>query len=309
MRTNWLKFLVKRLVQGAAALFVVATLTFIAMKAVPGGPFDRDKDIPEAIRRNIEAKYGLDLPWHRQYARYMAGIVKLDLGPSYKYRARRVNDILKDTFPMSMALGALAFCFSVLLGVSAGTWAGLRPGKFADKGGMLAATVGISAPNFVIGAVLVLLFALKWNLLPPAMWEGFSSMILPAVTLGIGPAAYIARLTRSSVMDVAGLPHVMAAKARGAPPSMIVVKHVLRSAIVPVVTILGPLLAALVTGSFIVEYMFAIPGMGKYFITAVTDRDYPLIMGVTLTYSALIVLANIAVDAIYGVLDPRVSVE
>lgn len=309
MKSNIPIFLVKRIVWGAAVLFAVATLTFMAMKAVPGGPFDKDKQVPEAIKKNIEAKYGLDLPWYRQYARYMYGIAKLDLGPSYKYRARRVNDILADTFPVSMILGLLAFVFSVVLGVGAGIWAGLRQGRAADKGGMLVATLGISVPNFVLGTVLILLFALKLNLLPAALWEGWYSTLLPAVTLGFGPAAYIARLTRSSVLDVMGMPYLTAVRAKGVGPARIVVKHVMRSAIVPVVTIMGPLLAALVTGSFVVEYMFGIPGMGKYFITAVTDRDYPLIMGVTMTYAALIVVANIVVDMLYGILDPRVSIE
>lgn len=304
-----IKFLVRRLMWGALVLFSVATLTFIAMKGVPGGPFDREKNFPEAIKRNIEERYGLNLPWHKQYGRYIVGIAKGDLGPSLKYRSRRVNDILAETFPVSMILGLLAFVFSVTIGVSAGTWAGLRPGRAADKIGMLAATLGISTPNFVLGTLLILLFAFYWRFFPPALWEGSFSMVLPAITLGFGPAAYIARLTRSSVIDVAQLPHVTAARAKGVPPRSVVSKHILRSAIVPVVTILGPLLAALVTGSFVVEYMFAIPGMGKYFITAVTDRDYPLIMGVTLTYSALIVAANIVVDLLYGILDPRVSVE
>jgi len=303
------KFLIKRIAWGIVVLFTVATLTFIAMKGVPGGPFDKEKNFPEAIRINIEARYGLNLPWHRQYARYMVGIAKGDLGPSLKYRSRRVNDILAETFPVSMILGMLAFAFSVAVGVSAGIWAGLRPGRAADKGGMLLATLGISLPNFVLGTLLILLFSLHWRFFPPALWEKARSMILPAIALGFGPGAYIARLTRSSVIEVSGMPHVTVARAKGVSPTRVVVKHMLRSAIVPVVTILGPLLATLVTGSFVIEYMFAIPGMGKFFITAVTDRDYPLIMGVTLTYSALIVFANIAVDLLYGILDPRVEVE
>ena len=309
MKGKLLMFLVKRFLWGVVVLFVVATLTFIAMRGVPGGPFDKEKNFPEAVKKNIEARYGLNLPWYRQYTRYMAGILKLDLGPSLKYRARRVNDILADTFPVSMELGLLGFLFAVLVGVGAGTWAGLKPGRAADKGGMLLATLGISVPNFILGTLLIVLFALVLKIFPPALWEGTGSIVLPAITLGFAPAAYIARLTRSSVLDVAGMPHVMVARAKGVPARQVVVKHVLVSAVVPVVTVLGPLLAALVTGSFVVEFMFAIPGMGKYFITAVTDRDYPLIMGVTLTYSALIVLANIAVDLLYAILDPRVSIE
>lgn len=302
-------FLLKRFIQGVAVLFVVATLTFIAMKAVPGGPFDQDKSFPEAVKKNIEARYGLDLPLHKQYIRYMVGLAKFDLGPSLKYRSRRVNDILADTFPVSMALGALAFLFAAVLGITAGTWAGLKPRSFADKGGMFVATLGISTPHFVLGTLLILLFAMSWKILPPGLWEGPRSLVLPALTLGFGPAAYIARLTRASVLDVTGMPHVTAAMAKGVPRSRIIIKHILTGAIVPVVTVMGPLLAMLVTGSFVVEFIFAIPGMGKYFITAVTNRDYPLIMGVTMTYSALIVIANIVVDLLYGILDPRISIE
>lgn len=307
MNGNLVKFLAERTLAGIVVLYVVASLTFLVMKAVPGGPFDREKNLPPAIKKNIEAKYGLDLPWHRQYLRYMKGIALLDLGPSYKYRSRTVGDILSETFPVSMKLGLWAFLLAVVLGVSAGTLAGLTPQSSYDKISMLSATVGISVPNFVLAGILLFVLAFKLRLFPSGLWEAPESVVLPALSLGLAPSAYIARLTRSSVLEVVHQPHVVTAKAKGAPGWLIVFKHILRSALTPVVTILGPLLAGLVTGSFVVEYMFALPGMGRYFVTAVTDRDYPLIMGVTLTYSALIVVANIIVDLLYTILDPRVK--
>ena len=302
-------FLVKRLAWTIPVLWAVATLTFLLIRLVPGGPFDRDKTFPPAIRANIETRYGLDLPWWKQYFRYMGMIATGDLGPSLKYRSRRVNDIIVDTFPVSAKLGVLAFLFTLVVGIGAGTWAGLKPGGAADKGGMFVATLGISTPSFVLATVLIIVFAVHLGWFPPALWEGASSAALPAIALGFGPAAYIARLVRSSVMEVSNAPHVVAARARGLPRWRLVTKCILAGALPPVVTVLGPLLAALITGSFVIEFIFAIPGMGKYFITAVTDRDYPMIMGVTIMYSALVVFANVVVDLLYTALDPRVEVQ
>ncbi len=309
MKQSVWAFLTRRLLWAIPVLWAVATLTFVVMRLVPGGPFDREKAFPPAVKANIEARYGLDLPWWKQYLRYMGMIVEGDLGPSLKYRSRRVNDIIADTFPVSARLGAWAFLFTLLVGICAGTWAGIRPGGAADKGGMFLATLGISTPSFVLATVLILVFAVHLGWFPAALWEGSSSVVLPAVALGFGPAAYIARLVRSSVIEASSAPHVAAAKSRGLPRYGLVTKYILAGALPPVVTVLGPLLAALVTGSFVIEYIFAIPGMGKYFITAVSDRDYPMIMGVTLVYSALIVFANVAVDLAYSALDPRVEVQ
>lgn len=309
MKQGVWRFIARRLLLMIPVLWAVATLTFVSMKLVPGGPFDRDKSLPPAIKANIEAKYGLDLPVWKQYIRYMKMIAAGDLGPSYKYRARRVNDIIGDTFPVSIKLGLCAFLFTVVIGIGAGTWAGLKPGSVADKGGMFAATIGISTPSFVLATALILAFAVRLRWFPSGLWEDSSSIILPAIALGLGPAAYIARLTRSSVMEAALAPHLVAAKARGVPRFRLIIKYILAGALPPVVTVLGPLLAALITGSFVIEYIFAIPGMGKYFITAVTDRDYPMIMGTTLVYSALVVVANMIVDLIYTRLDPRVEVQ
>lgn len=301
--------LARRAVWGLAVLWVVATLTFLLLRAVPGGPFDSEKHLPPEIVANIEAKYHLDQPVWRQYLLYLGGLVRGDLGPSFKYVGRDVVDILAETFPVSLALGAVALLVAVALGLTFGILAGERPGTWVDRGGMMLATAGVAVPNFVLGAVLVLVVSHRLHLLPPALWEGPRYLILPALTLGLGPAAYIARLTRSSLLDIARHDFIRTAHAKGLSSRAVLFTHQLPNALMPVVTILGPLTAALVTGSFVVEYLFAIPGMGRFFITAVTNRDYPLIMGVTLLYAAVLVAANVVVDLAYAWLDPRVRLE
>ena len=304
-----IRALARRAVWGLVVLWVVATLTFLLLRAVPGGPFDSEKQLPPEIIANIEAKYHLDQPVWRQYLLYLGGLVRGDLGPSFKYVGRNVVDILAETFPVSLALGVVALLVAVVLGLTFGILAGERPGTWVDRGGMMLATAGVAVPNFVLGAVLVLVASHRLHLLPPALWEGPRYLILPALTLGLGPAAYIARLTRSSLLDIARHDFIRTAHAKGLSPRMVLFRHQLPNALMPVVTILGPLTAALVTGSFVVEYLFAIPGMGRFFITAVTNRDYPLIMGVTLLYAAVLVAANIVVDLAYAWLDPRVRIE
>lgn len=299
----------RRMGWGLAVLWVVATITFVLLRLAPGGPFDSEKHLPPEIVANIEAKYHLDEPVWRQYLRYLGGLARGDLGPSFKYVGRDVTEILAETFPVSFLLGMLALGVALVLGLTLGIVAGRRPDTALDRAAMTLATAGVAVPNFVLGALLVLLFSHRWHLLPPALWEGPRSVILPALTLGLGPAAYIARLTRSSLLDTARHDYLRTAQAKGLSDRAVLFVHQLPNALMPVVTIVGPLAAALVTGSFVVEYLFAIPGMGRFFITAVTNRDYPLIMGVTLVYAAWLVVANFAVDLAYAWLDPRVSVE
>jgi oligopeptide transport system permease protein len=300
-----ISFILKRLLYSIPVLLIISTFTFFILLAVPGGPFDQEKKLPPEIQANIEAKYHLNEPVMKQYAEYLKGLMRGDLGPSYKYPGRTVNEIIGDTFPVSIELGLLAFGVALGLGLVSGIFAAVYKNSWIDRMGMLIASVGLSLPAFVLGAFLIFIFSVYLRWFPPALWEGWNYRVLPAMTLGIGASAYIARLVRSSILDVSSQDFVRTARAKGLFERSVILKHVLRNAISPVVTISGPLIAGLITGSFIVEYLFSIPGMGRYFITAVTNRDYPLIMGVTLVYAVVIVLANILVDLLYFVIDPR----
>jgi oligopeptide transport system permease protein len=301
-------FLIKRLIQGLIVLWVVATLTFILLRLAPGGPFDRERKLPPEVLANIEAKYHLDEPLSRQYLRYLAGILHLDLGPSYKYLDRGVKEIISDTLPTSVLLGLLALVFALMVSFPTGLIAAYFRNSWIDRFALLTATLGISVPNFILGALLIWLFALQLGWLQAGRWDSAASMILPTVTLGAAPAAYIAALLRSTLIEALGEDFIRTARAKGLRESAVLFKHALRNSLVPVLTVMGPLTAALLTGSFVVEYVFAIPGMGRFFITAVTDRDYPLIMGVTLVYTALLVIANFLVDLCYAYIDPRIRV-
>lgn len=302
-----LGYFLKRILHGLPVILVVATLTFLILRLVPGGPFDRDKKLPPEIIANIEAKYHLDKPVMQQYLLYLGQVVKGDLGPSYKYVGRNVSDILSETFPVSLTLGLCAVLVTLVLGIPAGVIAVMGRDTWLDRGCILLATLGISLPSFVIGTLLILVFSHQLHWLPPALWEGPRHIIMPAFALGAGFAGYVARLTRSTLLEVMEQDFIRTARAKGLRESTIILKHALINAASPVVSVMGPLTAGLVVGSFVIEYLFSIPGMGNYFITAVTNRDYPLIMGVTLVYAVLIVLANILVDLVYLKLDPRVK--
>jgi oligopeptide transport system permease protein len=303
-----LTFLLKRLFYGLAVIWVVATLTFILLRLAPGGPFDRERKLPPEVLANIEAKYHLDEPLSRQYLRYLTGILHLDLGPSYKYLDRGVKEIISDTLPTSVLLGLLALVFALMVSFPTGLLAAYFRHSWIDRLALLTATLGISVPHFILGALLIWLFALQLGWLQAGRWDSAASMILPTVTLGAAPAAYIAALLRSTLIEALGEDFIRTARAKGLRESAVLFKHALRNSLVPVLTVMGPLTAALLTGSFVVEYVFAIPGMGRFFITAVTDRDYPLIMGVTLVYTVLLVGANFLVDLFYAYVDPRIRV-
>ena len=304
-----LRFIIRRILLGIPVLVTVATLTFLIMHWVPGGPFDTDKILPPEIIANIEAKYHLDKPLPLQYLLYMKQLLQGDLGPSYKYLGRDVSDIIRDTFPVSFTLGLCAVLVVLGLGIPAGMISAYWKNSLLDRSVLLFAAMGISVPSFVLGAILVWIFSHHWHLLPPALWEGPRHMVLPAFALGAGFAGYIARLTRTTLLDVLDSDYIRTARAKGLTESTILFKHALKNSIYPIVSVMGPLTAGLITGSFVIEYIFSIPGMGRFFITAVTNRDYPLIMGVTLVYAVLIVIANTIVDMVYSWLDPRVTLK
>ena len=298
--------LLKRLLHGIIVLWIVATLTFLLLRVAPGGPFDSDRKLPPEVIANLEAKYHLDEPVWQQYFRYLVGIAQGDFGPSYKYLDRGVTQIIADTLPTSALLGGLAVLFALLISFPTGLLAAYYRNSVIDRFCMLLATLGISLPNFILGALLIWTIALKLGWLYAARWDQWSSAILPMITLGAAPAAYLAALLRSTLIDTFGEDFVRTARAKGLKESTVIVKHALCHSLIPVLTVMGPLVAALLTGSFVVEFVFAIPGMGRFFITAVTDRDYPLIMGVTLVYTAILVSANFLVDVLYSYVDPRI---
>lgn len=304
-----LRFVLRRVLLGIPVLVTVATITFVIMHWVPGGPFDTEKILPPEIIANIEAKYHLDKPVPIQYLLYMKQLLRGDLGPSYKYLGRDVSDIIRDTFPVSFTLGLCAVVVVLGLGVPAGMISAYWQNSLLDRSVLLISALGISVPSFVLGAICVWIFSHNWHWLPPALWEGPRHMILPAFALGAGFAGYVARLTRTSILGVLSSDYIRTARAKGLTEPVIMFKHVLINSIYPIVSVMGPLTAGLVTGSFVIEFIFSIPGMGRFFITAVTNRDYPLIMGVTLVYAVLIVIANLVVDMIYGWLDPRVTLK
>jgi len=304
-----ISILVKRFVHGVIVLWAVASLTFILLRLAPGGPFDSERKLPPEIIANLEAKYHLNEPVLEQYSRYLAGMARGDLGPSYKYLDRGVTEIIADTLPTSALLGALAVIFAVLVSFPLGLFAAYYRESVIDRFCLFLATLGISLPNFILGALLIWAVALQLGWLQAGRWDDWSSVILPMVTLGAAPAAYLSALLRSTLIETLGEDFVRTARAKGAREQSVIARHALRNSLIPILTVMGPLTATLLTGSFVVEYVFAIPGMGRFFITAVTDRDYPLIMGVSLVYTAILVSANFAVDLLYGWVDPRIRAE
>ena len=304
-----ISLLLKRLAHGVIVLWAVASFTFILLRLAPGGPFDSEKKLPPEIVANLEAKYHLNEPVLEQYLRYLAGLAHGDLGPSYKYLDRTVTEIIEETLPTSALLGTLAVLFALLVSFTLGLLAAYYRDSSVDRLCLLVSTLGISLPNFILGALLIWAVALQLGWLQAGRWDDWSSVILPTVTLGAAPAAYLTALLRSSLVETLGEDFVRTARAKGAPESAVVAKHTLRNSLLPVLTVMGPLIAALLTGSFVVEYVLAIPGMGRFFITAVTDRDYPLITGATMVYTAILVVANFMVDLAYGWIDPRIRTE
>lgn len=301
--------IIRRILMSIPVLLIVASLTFALVRIVPGGPFDSEKSLPPEIVANLNAKYHLDKPVHEQYFLYIGRLCRGDLGVSYKYVNRTVNDILFDAFPVSCQLGIVALGLAVLFGVPLGAIAALNRGKRQDVLAMFLSTMGVSLPGFVIGAVLIYVFAIKLRILPVGLWESPWHVILPAVTLAFSPGAYLARLTRASVLEVVEKDWVRTARSKGLSEEKTIMRHILRNSLMPVVTVLGPLTAIVITGSFVVEYIFAIPGMGRFFITAVMNRDYDLILGTTMVFAVLLIVANMFVDIVYQWLDPRLRME
>ncbi len=304
-----LRYTLRRLLGAIPTLLLIATLAFALLHAAPGGPFDTDKRMLPAIQRSIEAQYHLDEPVWRQYLRYLGHLVRGDLGPSFQYRDTSVNELIAQGFPVDVAVGGSAILVALLCGGAIGVYAALRRNSWWDYGMMATAVLGISIPVFVIAPLLVLVFAIQLQWLPPGDWGGLSHLILPAAALALPYTAYIARLMRGSMLEVLGSRFILTARAKGLPLRTILLRHALKPAMLPVISFLGPALAGVITGSIVIETTFGLPGIGRYFTTGALNRDYTLVMGITILYGALILLLNLLVDLCYAALDPRVRLE
>ena len=302
-----IQYLVKKGIILLLSLFLVTTMTFFLMHAIPGDPFVQDKAIPEEILKALHKHYGLDQPLYIQYGKYLKGILHLELGPSFKYEGRTVNNIITDGFPVSFCLGMEALIIAVFGGMTLGSIAALNHLKWQDHLTMIIAVIGISVPSFILASFLQYVLAMKLDLLPVARWGSFAQTIMPAISLAALPMAFIARLTRANMVEVMQQDYIQTAKSKGLNSFQIILRHVMRNALLPVVTYLGPLAAAVLTGSFAIEKIFGIPGLGQWFVTSISNRDYTVIMGTTIFYSAILMLCVFIVDLLYCLIDPRIQ--
>jgi oligopeptide transport system permease protein len=299
-------YLIRRLLWLVPVLLFVAAITFALMHSVPGGPWDRDKPLPPAAVEQLNRKYGLDQPLWEQFGRYLLGLLQGDLGVSYRQSDRPVTEVIGGGIKVSATLGGLAMLVSAAVGVPLGIVAALRRNRALDYLSVSLATLGASTPNFVLGIILIVIFASTFHLLPTIGWGSWKQAIMPVLALSALPTAFLARITRASTLEVLQQDYVRTAWAKGLSVRAVVLRHVARNALIPVLTLAGPLAAALVTGSFIIESQFAIPGVGRAFVTAIFGRDYGVIMGVTLFYALVVATANLAVDLAYAAADPRI---
>ncbi len=304
-----LSYAFKRLIGAGPTLFVLIALAFFMIRAAPGGPFDSERNLPPEIEANLRAAYHLDEPLPAQFGRYLGGLLRGDFGPSFQYKDFTVTELIAAGFPVSLLLGGLAMLLALIVGVSIGTLAALRHNGPADRMAMAAAMVGISIPNFVMAPLLVLIFAIHLGWLPAGGLGGFDPrhLVLPVIALSLPQIAYISRLTRGSMIEVLNSPFIRTARAKGLPERKVVLGHALKPALLPVVSYLGPATAAIITGSVVIEQIFGVPGLGRYFVQGALNRDYTLVMGVVIFYGVLIIVFNFLVDLIYAWLDPRVA--
>jgi ABC-type dipeptide/oligopeptide/nickel transport system permease component len=304
-------FIIRRIVWTIPVILLVILMTFLLMRQIGGNPFRHtEKNVPEAIQRNLERKFHLDQPWYKQYAYYVKNVATFDLGPSMAQRTRTVNEIVKDGFPKSLKLGILAFFWAVGLGIPLGVLAALKPNSLFDYFAMFFSTIGFALPSFFVATLFIYYGALKADLVPTNGWPtGFfefdSRVILPSLALGLFPMAYFARLVRGSMLETLQQDYVRTARAKGLRYRRVIGLHVLRNSLIPAVTATAPLLGLIITGTFIIEIIFSIPGIGRYFINSVFNRDFSVVMGITVLTSIIIIIANLFVDIMYGILDPR----
>lgn len=305
------KFIFQRFLSLVPTMFIIVTVSFFLIRLAPGGPFASEKKIPPEILQNILKKYHLDESLPKQYLRYMGNVIRGDLGPSYKNKDYTVNELLFSGLPHSLTLGVVSLTLALFFGVLVGIFSSLKQNSWLDYSAMSLAVMGISIPLFVVGPVLMLIFAIWLKILPTSGWitgrAGWVTLIMPAITLSFPYFAYIARLSRASILEVLRSDYIRTARAKGLKQSVIIKKHVLKGALLPVVSYLGPAFAGIVTGSVVVEQIFLVPGMGNFFVKSALNRDYTLIMGTVILYSFILILMNFIVDIVYGFLDPRIS--
>jgi oligopeptide transport system permease protein len=305
------KYIVRRLIGIIPTLFIVITLSFFLIRIAPGGPFDAERRPPEQVLKNIEAKFSLDQPLHVQYLRYLGDILRGDLGPSFRYQDHDVNFYIANSLPNSLLLGFIALGIALVLGILAGIVSALNQNTWIDYISMAIAIIGITVPLFVIGPVLMYFLALKWGLLPTSGWitgrYGWVTLIMPVITLSMQPFATIARLSRASMLEMLRSDFIRTAQAKGLRESVIIRRHVLKGSMLPVVSYLGPAFASIVTGSVVVEQIFRVPGLGRFFVQSAINRDYTLIMGTVIVYSIILIMMNFIVDIVYSFLDPRIT--
>ncbi len=304
------RYFIRRVLSLIPTLFIVITLSFFLIRVAPGGPFARERDVPEAILQNLMKRYHMDEPLFKQYLRYMKDIIRWDFGPSYRYRDLTVNEIIDRGLPVSMSLGVISLTLAAVGGIAVGIISALKQNRWQDYVAVSVAVIGISVPLFVMGPVLQLVFGMKLKILPIGQWistNGIKAVILPAVTLSFPYFAYIARLSRASILEVLRSDYIRTARAKGLKESVVVWKHVLKGALLPVVTYLGPAFSGIVVGSIVIESVFLVPGIGRPFVQSALNRDYTLIMAEVVVYSVILIIANLVVDVIYGLLDPRIS--
>ncbi|MBA3723136.1 MAG: ABC transporter permease [Parachlamydiaceae bacterium] len=309
MQSNFLKYLFRKLFFLLGSFFLIITLTFFLMKILPGDPFDDEQQLPVEIQTALRNHYGLDKPLYVQYANYLQSILKWDFGPSFKYKDRSVNEIINEGFSVSALLGLEAICLAICAGVLLGMFAALKENQWQDDIAMILATLCVSVPSFILATLLQYVIAIKWGLLPLARWGTFSHTVLPAIALAALPMAFIARLIRANLIEILQCDYIKMAKAKGLSNKTILLKHALRNAFLPVLTYLGQLVANVLVGSFVIEKIFSIPGLGQWFVNSVSNRDYTVIMGLTIFYSALLLSTTFLVDLAYGYLDPRIQIQ
>ena len=306
-----IRFIIRRLISLIPTLFLIVTFSFFIMKVAPGGPFSAERNPPPEVLANINKVYHLDEPLPKQYVRYLGNMLRGDLGPSFRYKDYTVNDLIGNTMPNSLILGITALCSALVFGLLVGLVSAVKRNSIADYASMSIAVIGISVPLFVVGPLLMLLFAVKLKWLPTSGWitgrQGLNTLVMPALALSLPYFAYIARLSRASVLEVLRSDYIRTAYAKGLSYPVVLFKHALKGALLPVISYLGPAFAGIITGSVVIEKIFLVPGLGTFFVQSALNRDYTLIMGTVVMYSIILILMNFVVDILYAVIDPRIS--